>query len=428
MKTTFLFGLVVTVYLSLNLSRPQGLTAYLLPSVCWGLVALSAAIICGLRNIQKWLNQNIILAGLLIGISQVTVLVFISFFTGFAKSPYQFTPMSVTLILTYFLPMLLAFELSRAHFIKSCPKKKANIGIGLIGLFYALIRFPTASLLTMGTPPETLEFLGSNFLPTLARSIVATFLALLGGPIASIAYLGSLDAVQWLSPILPNPGWTIEALIGTLIPTIGLVATIQTTNPFALMRSGIISKSEVKRNIRRTKRSFPLTWTAVILVGVILVWGSTGLLGFKPSVIASGSMRPALDVGDIVVVQKVDSMMIQPGDIIQYLKENVAITHRVVNIYRDSGGTFFITKGDANSVSDDPVSERAVVGKTLFTIPKIGWVSIFLRTAAVNIFEFFMRNLGIAYAAIAAMVMVSVLVVRSYRNQPLRRVRRRISK
>jgi signal peptidase len=280
----------------------------------------------------------------------------------------------------------------------------------------------------MGTPPETLEFLGSNFLPTLARSIVATFLALLGGPIASIAYLGSLDAVQWLSPILPNPGWTIEALIGTLIPTIGLVATIQTTNPFALMRSGIISKSEVKRNIRRTKRSFPLTWTAVILVGVILVWGSTGLLGFKPSVIASGSMRPALDVGDIVVVQKVDSIMIQPGDIIQYLKENVAITHRVVNIYRDRGGTFFITKGDANSVSDDPVSERAVLGKTLFTIPKLGWVSIFFRTAAANIFDFFSRNLGIACATITATIVVSVLAIRSYRNQPLRRFRRRISR
>ena len=429
MKTTFLFGLVVTVYLSLNLSRPQGLTAYLLPSVCWGLVALSAVFICGLRNIQEWLNRDIVLTGLLIGISQITVLVFLSLFTGFAKSPYQFTPLSVTLNVTYFLPMLLAFELSRTHFIKSCPKKKVIIGIGLIGLFYALIGFPTTSLLASGTPLDTLKFLGSNFLPTLAQSIFATFLALLGGPVASIAYLGSLDAVQWLSPILPNPEWTIRALIDTLAPTIGLLAVIQTTSPFALVRSGIMSRLDARPRIHRTKKSFPLSWTAIIIAGAILVWSSTGLLGFKPSVVASGSMTPALEVGDLSIITKVNVDTIRPGDIVQYVKDGEIIIHRVIEI-QDIGkdAKVFITKGDANAVADSPVPQAAVLGKTILIIPKVGWISVYLRTAAVGVFEFFAKSLEVACGVLAIAVVSSIFAIHRYRNQSLRRVRRRFGR
>jgi signal peptidase len=161
---------------------------------------------------------------------------------------------------------------------------------------------------------------------------------------------------------------------------------------------------------------------------LIVLWGASGPIGFRANVVVSGSMRPTLDVGDLVVVEKVNSGAIQLGDMIQYLRGNEVITHRVISIYRDRGITFFITKGDANSVPDDPVAEQIVLGKTLFTIPKLGWISIFFRTAAVNIFDFFARNLGVAYAAITATAIASVFAVRSYRNQPLRRLRRRIGR
>jgi signal peptidase len=295
----------------------------------------------------------------------------------------------------------------------------------LIGLFYAFIRFPTTSFLTSGTPLDTLKFLGSNFLPTLAQSIFAAFLALFGGPLASIAYLGSLDAVQWLSPILPNPEWTIRALIDTLTPTIGLLTIVQTTSPFALTRSGIISKSEAKRNVRRTKKSFPLTWTAIALVGVLLVWGSTGLLGFKPSVVASGSMRPAFDVGDIAITVQKGPETIKPGDVIQYLRDGEFIVHRVVEVEKINGSVFFITKGDANNAPDDPVSQDAVSGKVLFIIPKLGWISIGLKMAAETIFNFLSKNLGVALAAMVLVIAALAFPVYRYENRPLRRLKRR---
>jgi signal peptidase len=367
------------------------------------------------------------LTGLLIGISQITVLIFLSLFTGFAKSPYQFTPLIITLNLTYFVPALLAFELSRTYFIISCTKKKVILGIGLIGLFYTFIRFPSASLLTIGTPLEALKFLASDFLPTLAQSIVATLLALLGGPVASIAYLGSLDAVQWLSPILPNPGWSAQALIGTLVPTVGLVAIIQTANPFVLVRKGIMGKSEARRRMH-PKKSFPLAWIGISLVSIILLWSSAGLLGFTPSVVASGSMRPAFDVGDIAITVQTSASEIRQGDVLRYLRNSEFIVHRVVEVHNVNGAIFFITKGDANNVPDDPVRQDAVVGKVLYVIPKLGWVSIYLKIFFAETYEFLSTNLIVLFTSLAIIIPLCILPIHKHYNQPIRKLRRRFSR
>jgi len=424
-KIFLLFGLVVAVYLFLSFFRFEGVEAYLVPSICWGLVALVAIFTCGAKNIQAWFNQDVVLTASLIGISQIVVLVFVSFFAGFGKSPYQFTPSTIVLNIAYFLSMLLAFEFSRAYFIKSSSKRKVAVAIVLIGLFFTLMRFQTGSFLSVGAPADTLKFLGSSFLPTLAQSIFATLLALFGGPGASIAYLGTLDAVQWLSPILPNPGWTTEALIGTLIPAIGLLTIVQTTSPFALIRNGILTKSEARHNASKTKKSFPLTWIVIVLVGVMLVWGSTGLLGFRPSVVASGSMTPSLNVGDLAITVPANLQTIKHGDIIQYLRNNEFIMHRVVGVESINGATFFITKGDANNVLDAPVSQDAVTGKVLYIIPKLGWVSIYLKTTAETSFNFLSKNLSIALTTIVLAIATLSFPVYRYENRPLRRLKRR---
>jgi len=58
--------------------------------------------------------------------------------------------------------------------------------------------------------------------------------------------------------------------------------------------------------------------------------------------------------------------------------------HRVVEIQESEGQRVFITQGDANREPDaTPVLPANVVGKAVFSIPKIGW-------AAIAVKEFFM--------------------------------------
>jgi signal peptidase len=91
-------------------------------------------------------------------------------------------------------------------------------------------------------------------------------------------------------------------------------------------------------------------------------------------------MKPALDVGDIVIITEVSIDDINEGDIIQYEIENVYTVHRVHDIVEEKGSRYFITKGDANNAPDqEQVNSSSILGKVIFNIPKIGWIPLILR-------------------------------------------------
>ena len=108
---------------------------------------------------------------------------------------------------------------------------------------------------------------------------------------------------------------------------------------------------------------------AILLVGVRLV-------GLRPLVVLSGSMEPTYHVGSMVYVKSVDPESIEVGDPITFLiNEDLDMaTHRVIEI--DAENQHFYTKGDANDAADGaPVHFNNLVGKPLFSIPKLGYIS-----------------------------------------------------
>ena len=52
---------------------------------------------------------------------------------------------------------------------------------------------------------------------------------------------------------------------------------------------------------------------------------------------------------------------------------------RGVEIERQGNQIVFITKGDDNDSHDPPVLEAAYKGKVVLQIPKLGWLSIYIR-------------------------------------------------
>ena len=133
---------------------------------------------------------------------------------------------------------------------------------------------------------------------------------------------------------------------------------------------------------RRTKGGFPVGWITTSIVGVVIIWFAVGLFPFHPSLVASGSMQPVMNAGDVVIIAKVPADVIKEGDIIQFRKvEQITVMHRVIKIQETEGAKFFITKGDANDEADtDPVIPQNVVGKLVLTVPKIGWVAIVIKS------------------------------------------------
>ena len=114
------------------------------------------------------------------------------------------------------------------------------------------------------------------------------------------------------------------------------------------------------------------------------------------NVVVSGSMEPAFYRGDIVFVQKADFLGIhefdvndiQKGDVVVYDAKwfNQPVIHRVINVAQVNGTVVYEIKGDNNNASDpyfvtqNQIQSKVVTfGDDLVVIPKIGYLSLWLR-------------------------------------------------
>jgi signal peptidase len=114
-----------------------------------------------------------------------------------------------------------------------------------------------------------------------------------------------------------------------------------------------------------------------IIILLLLVYF---LPGYDISIVRSDSMRPAFAAGDMVITVPPGSFLrgeIVSGSIVALKIGDERITHRVVSIDQET----FITKGDANEEADPrPVNMSQVTGVYLLKIPRVGYLSAFIRT------------------------------------------------
>ena len=90
------------------------------------------------------------------------------------------------------------------------------------------------------------------------------------------------------------------------------------------------------------------------------------LFGYTFFEVATGSMSPTINVGDVVIVKITKE--VYEDDIIVYKDGENFITHRLISKDDDK----LITKGDANNTEDNPIEESDVLGKVVNTISHIG--------------------------------------------------------
>ena len=115
-------------------------------------------------------------------------------------------------------------------------------------------------------------------------------------------------------------------------------------------------------------------YLVAILLIVFAGFSFTG--NVKARIVLTGSMSPAISVGDVIVTVPITQKEPQIDDVIAYQAkrfngENVAVfSHRIIGGDIENG---FIVKGDANK-SPDPQKPKAgdILGVVLFTIPFIG--------------------------------------------------------
>lgn len=126
-----------------------------------------------------------------------------------------------------------------------------------------------------------------------------------------------------------------------------------------------------------------ICWALVVcLVSMVIIFLMARTSGETPSIfgysilrVSSGSMKPQLKVGDIILDKTVDDpQTIKKGDIVTYKGignlSGKLVTHKVIKApYYEDGTLMIQTYGIANEIADVPVKASAVVGIMICKIP-----------------------------------------------------------
>ena len=122
--------------------------------------------------------------------------------------------------------------------------------------------------------------------------------------------------------------------------------------------------------------SWSLLTLLVVATAALGVYTHTGHGHLTP--VLTGSMRPGIQPGDVVVTQRVSVASLHVGDIVVFMPPGgkVAKVHRIHTLQQASDGIVMTTKGDANNVTDPwgKVTMKGDAYKVAFVIPKVGWL------------------------------------------------------
>lgn len=114
-----------------------------------------------------------------------------------------------------------------------------------------------------------------------------------------------------------------------------------------------------------------------LLLVVLLLIGLqrfTSLLdNYHLRTVLTNSMSESMPAGSLILTKKVEDSELQEGDVISFIRSGETVTHRIKKIENRKKERVYITKGDSNSYADQGyVSEKAIQGKAIGALPKVG--------------------------------------------------------
>jgi signal peptidase I len=120
---------------------------------------------------------------------------------------------------------------------------------------------------------------------------------------------------------------------------------------------------------------------AVIIVGAPATAITAHAAGWEPLVDRSGSMKPTIAVGDLLVVDRTTAAHVRPGEIITFAEPHAAgrtLTHRLISMRPGvaPGTLTMTTKGDANKAPEVwQIASTGTVARLRYKLPLPGFAA-----------------------------------------------------
>lgn len=290
-------------------------------------------------------------------------------------SPYDLSLFGIFHNLAIAFPAVIAKEMIRAYSIGTIWKYTVHRRFHLIILtvFFALIELKPLPLSQLQNLEKVVIFLSSELGVTFALSTLATVLIFYGNASSGILFFLILEGFLKLFPFVPELPWLATAAIGIVFPVV-----------FSMFIMDSCKNELENKGAKNTGGD--VSYLIALFLSVLFSWFCVGVFSVYPSIILTGSMEPQIKPGDMVIIQKMkteeDINHLKEGDIINYKRQNITITHRIQKVNIDKAGNrSFITKGDNNSSADDiEVLPNDIKGIIIGNIPKIGFPILLIKS------------------------------------------------
>lgn len=143
----------------------------------------------------------------------------------------------------------------------------------------------------------------------------------------------------------------------------------------------------------KTNKILKSIWKAIkIVIGTILAIiitiimiqrisnNNKSLLGYRLFTVATGSMEPKYNVGDMILVKEIEPKDIKLHDDVTYKSNdpelnNMFITHQVIEIKENNGKYSFLTQGIANTGVDPEITEDQIYGTVTSKLKVLSFIS-----------------------------------------------------
>ena len=212
-----------------------------------------------------------------------------------------------------------------------------------------------------------LKLIALSILPIISRNISYSYISKKMGYKPIITFDLMFGLYPYLIRIVPNPSEYVVAIIQLVIPVI-----------FAFnMLKFFVKKEDKFTDSTSYKKKLKSSILPSIII-ITLVYFYSGYFKYHAIAIATGSMTPKINKGDVVIIdRKYNYESLKVGDVIAFKKDNYIIVHRIVKRIKVNNSYAYYTKGDANNSIDDILIEKNIyVGKEIIKIPGIGYPTV----------------------------------------------------
>ena len=324
-----------------------------------------------IRNNRKDIIQYVVITNLL----YILIYLVSGIYPGFGKNPYDTSIKGIIINILSNVPVIVALELMRYKLANNVYKRDKNLIFFLVVISFSIWDLNLRRFFWGNVVPYTVfSFLFYYLIPVIVKNVLFTYVAQNGDYWPNIIYRLLEKIFIWTLPILPNLPEVFEAILSTVLPL------------FLLLYIRYHINLQDRNYAYLVKYENPGGLIPFTMLLVVLIWFTLGAFPIKPIGVATGSMKPEISVGDVVVMREINPENLKVGDIIGYKLNETTIVHRIVNISRNTDLSLVITtKGDNNRFEDtDPVRAEQVVGKVMFKVKYLALPTIWLHSLYVG--------------------------------------------